>query len=179
MQNIRRVLTIAIIALGTVVVFVDQANSYVSRPIRVSYHDLQQKVRDQIDCLADNVYFESKGEPIQGQQAVAMVTMNRVKSSNFSNTICEVVKERKHSVCQFSWWCDGKLQHQALQRAFDRRHYQQARAVALDVYLNYSLIKDITQGALYYHADYVSKDKIGVRNLRRTVKIGQHIFYRV
>ena len=44
-------------------------------------------------CLAKNIYFEAKSEPIAGQYAVADVVLNRVKDSRFPNTICEVVYE--------------------------------------------------------------------------------------
>ena len=59
-------------------------------------------------CLALNIYFEARSEPIQGQIAIAEVTLNRVASANFPNDVCSVVLQDNNSGCQFSWWCDGK-----------------------------------------------------------------------
>lgn len=50
-------------------------------------------------CLALNIYHEARGEPLDGRVAVAQVTMNRVKSKRYPNTICEVVYQKS----QFSW----------------------------------------------------------------------------
>ena len=74
----------------------------------------------EIECMAKNIYFEAAVESTAGQLAVAQVTLNRVKSSYYPNTVCEVVYEGKHYTtskgdqfpvrdrCQFSWYCDGK-----------------------------------------------------------------------
>ena len=75
---------------------------------------------NQAHCLATNIYHEARGESYAGKVAVANVTMNRVKSSKFPNTMCEVVYQSqmrenwkgeevpKRNKCQFSWYCDGK-----------------------------------------------------------------------
>ena len=78
---------------------------------------------DEMHCLAKNIYFEARGESIKGKIAVANVTMNRVDSPKYPNTICGVVYQAKYSKwwqqhngtlvpirnqCQFSWYCDGK-----------------------------------------------------------------------
>ena len=59
----------------------------------------------QISCLARNVYYEARGESLEGQKAVALVTLNRVENSMFPDTICGVVNERKtvkgRTKCQF------------------------------------------------------------------------------
>ena len=59
-------------------------------------------------CLALNVYFEARSEPIAGKIAVAEVTLNRVASQDYPNTICEVVLQENQNGCSFSWWCDKK-----------------------------------------------------------------------
>ena len=65
----------------------------------------------EISCLARNVYYEARGESLQGQKAVALVTLNRVENPMFPNTICGVVNERKvvkgTTKCQFSWRCES------------------------------------------------------------------------
>src|SRR5215472_7293056 len=48
---------------------------------------------DDLQCLAENVYFEARGEPLAGQYAVAQVTLNRTHAQNFPHTICQVVHE--------------------------------------------------------------------------------------
>ena len=59
-----------------------------------------------LQCLALNVYWEARSEPMQGQLAVAAVTLNRVNDPRFPDDICDVVRQggevRKHR-CQFSW----------------------------------------------------------------------------
>src|SRR4029078_12445796 len=63
----------------------------------------------ELDCLAKTVYFEARGEKEKRQRAVAAVVLNRVKSSRFPDTICQVVHQGGTGSrdCQFSWWCDG------------------------------------------------------------------------
>jgi len=134
--------------------------------------------RKQIQCLADNIFFEARGEEKQGQVAVAMVTMNRVKSGDYPEDVCGVVQQKVAATCQFSWWCDITLKTKALRRqhlADNRELYNKVYAVALEVYFNYGKMRDVTKGAKFYHADYVSP---GWKKSERTVKIGQHIFYR-
>lgn len=58
---------------------------------------------DEISCLALNIYWEARGESTQGQLAVAFVTMNRVHSPRYPDTVCEVVWQPR----QFSWTHDG------------------------------------------------------------------------
>ena len=68
-----------------------------------------QRRHADLTCLAGNIYFEARGEPLAGQYAVAEVTMNRVASARFPGTVCEVVHEkrwdtsRQRYVGAFSW----------------------------------------------------------------------------
>lgn len=137
-------------------------------PILVAYEDLIPSTRKQVDCLAENIYYEAGVESDQGKLAVALVTLNRVKSEQFPKTICGVVKERNERTCQFSWYCEPKKQ-------INKSVYNRSREIALYTYLNYEFIKDITYGSTFYHATYVSP---GWKNVRKTVQIGQHIFYK-
>lgn len=148
---------------------------------QITYETLRSDIRKQIDCLADNIYFEARSEPDLGKVAVAFVTMNRVYSEWFPKTVCGVVKQRFRNVCQFSWWCNPELKAQML----DRSHtigddtYRGIRQLALEVYLNYENLNDITNGALFFHAKYVPVSSIGLgAKLRQTTEIGKHIFYR-
>ena len=140
-----------------------------NRIIDVNYSQLTKEAQRQVDCLADNIYHEAGYEPDDGKKAVALVTLNRVQDERFGKDICSVVKQKVNSTCQFTWFCEGK------QTPRSKNAYEEAREVALFVYANYEHLRDITNGALYYHADYV---KPNWRNLEKTVVIGRHIFYK-
>lgn len=58
-------------------------------------------------CLSSVIYWEARGEPLQGQIAVAQVVLNRVKSKQYPNTVCKVVKQKK----QFSWYPKGRMRN--------------------------------------------------------------------
>lgn len=138
----------------------------------LQYAHFSKPAQTQIDCLTENIYFESAYEPVDGRVAVALVTLNRVQDPRYPTDICSVVKERKARVCQFSWYCEhGKVVR-------NLTAYNEAEKIAVHVYANYDNLKDLTHGALFYHADYVELRKIGVPNLVKTVQIGRHIFYK-
>jgi spore germination cell wall hydrolase CwlJ-like protein len=137
------------------------------RIIGVTYTQLTSEARTQVDCLAENIYYEAGFEPRDGKIAVAMVTLNRVQDPQFPKDICSVVKQRTKSTCQFSWFCE----HKTIQNT---SAYLQARDIALLVYANYEKMYDMTEGALFYHADYVNPRW----KLERTTVIGSHIFYK-
>jgi spore germination cell wall hydrolase CwlJ-like protein len=130
----------------------------------------------QIHCLAENIYHEARNEPYFGQKAVALVTLNRVNSDHFPNSVCEVVKERTQRTCQFSWYCESNLRNKIIHS--ENPAYIESRKVAEYVYHKYKEIPDVTMGALFYHADYVPKRRLGVSNLAMTTQIGRHIFYK-
>ena len=139
-------------------------------------------------CLALNVYHEARGQGTAGLFGVTSVVLNRVNDS-----ICEVVyqgptreswKTKQHKnlpadkriyypirdKCQFSWWCDGLSDEPK-----DKKIYERFLDIADGMIRNvYSLI-DITDGALFYHADYVKPS--WARTKHRTTEIGDHIFY--
>ena len=94
--------------------------------------------------------------------------MNRAKDNRFPSTPCGVINQRASGVCQFSWKCEGG------KRIRDGVAFAKAKEIAEHVYLgNYG---DVTRGAKFYHADYVSPG--WGRVFARTTKIGAHIFYR-
>lgn len=121
-------------------------------------------------CLALNVYHEARGEPVEGREAVAHVVMNRVASPNFPDTVCGVVLQggEVRNRCQFSWYCDGRLD-----RPSDPEAWKDSWFMAQQVLAG---APDPTGGAVYYHAKSVRPwwaDKFEV-----TATIGDHIFYR-
>jgi len=132
----------------------------------------------ELECMSKNIYFESALESTAGKLAVAQVTLNRVKSPHFPNTVCTVVKQGKHSQsgfpirdrCQFSWYCDGKHDIPSMGKMWG-----ESREVAIYVLENAKLL-DITDGATHYHADYIDSPRWA--SLRdKTMQIDTHIFY--
>ena len=77
--------------------------------VEAAHRDRAEQRRTDLRCLAENVYFESRGEPLDGQRAVAEVTLNRQRAPNFPHTVCEVVYDarwdpsRRRIVAHFSW----------------------------------------------------------------------------
>ena len=128
-------------------------------------------VTKEINCLAQNIYFEARSEPIDGKLAVGHVVLNRVADKRYPTTICGVVRqggEEPLNRCQFSWWCDGRSD-----RPVNTRAWQQSLVLARVVFWGYS--EDPTRGALWYHAEYVKPAWRKV--LPVGPKIGKHIFY--
>jgi spore germination cell wall hydrolase CwlJ-like protein len=129
---------------------------------------------DDLQCLAENIYFEARGEPLEGQYAVAEVTLNRTQTRNFPHTICAVVHEtrwdpsRRRHVADFSWTELG------VRSPEDGPAWKQAMAVANAVYDD--LHPPLVPGALYYHASSVRPE--WSRNRHAVATIGNHIFYR-
>ncbi|MDH3474807.1 MAG: cell wall hydrolase [Rhodospirillales bacterium] len=129
--------------------------------------DLDEELR----CLALNIYFEARGESDAGRSAVGHVVMNRVSDRRFPATVCAVVQQGGEMVrhrCQFSWWCDGRSD-----RPLDRRSWEAAGTIARAVY--WGLSEDPTQGALWYHADYVAP--YWSKAFEEGPTIGRHVFY--
>ena len=163
-----RLYTLLILFLISSFIFVSASFS-TDRIIDVRYEQLTKDAKKQIDCLADNIYHEAGYEPDQGKVAVALVTMNRVQDPRYPKDICSVVKQKVKYTCQFTWFCQDKYTNR------QKTAYEESRDIALHVYANYEKIKDFTNGALFYHADYVNPHW---RGLERTTVIGRHIFYK-
>lgn len=137
--------------------------------IDVKFHALSENAQKEVKCLADNIYFESAHEPDIGKIAVAFVTLNRTRNKDFPSSVCEVVKQKTKSTCQFSWFCIIKDQTPKNSDVFAK-----ILDISTFVYLNYDRMEDPTYGALYYHADYVNPRW---KNLNHSTTIGRHIFY--
>jgi spore germination cell wall hydrolase CwlJ-like protein len=163
-----RIYTLLILFLVSLSVFIASTFSD-DKIINVQFNHLTKEARQQVLCLADNIYHEAGYEPEQGKVAVALVTLNRVNDPRYPKDICSVVKQKVKSTCQFTWWCQNKITNR------EKQAYANSKEVALYVYANYDKIKDFTKGALFYHADYVNPRWKG---LEKTTVIGRHIFYR-
>ena len=126
----------------------------------------------QLDCLAQNIYWEAAGESFEGKVAVAQVTVNRAESKKFPNDICKVVYQKNKVyetlICQFSWACEGKPPIKVVHPTL----YKESEEVAKKVLLENFRLPGLTT-AMYYHNTSVKpgwkKKKIG--------QIGNHIFY--
>lgn len=130
-----------------------------AKALRVSDAELQ--------CLADTLYFEARGESSRGQAAVAEVILNRVESGRFPNSICGVVKQGSSAGCQFSYNC-GKPRP-----ITDRAAYARVQAVARAALVS---PRALTDGATYFHTPQVRPS--WSRRFVKTVQIDNHIFYR-
>lgn len=121
---------------------------------------------EQQKCMAMNIYHESRGEVIEGQIAVAHVTANRVNHENWPNNVCDVVYQKK----QFSWTFLIKDQAPKNQKLWN-----QAMVIARDVIIGNTV--DPTDGAVFYHANYVNPTWAEQKSMSVSKVIGVHIFY--
>jgi spore germination cell wall hydrolase CwlJ-like protein len=125
----------------------------------------------ELECLADAVYYEARGETPSGQAAVAQVVMNRVRHPAFPKSICGVVFQGAYNRtgCQFSFACDGSMRHARDVGAWNRARKIAARALA-------GTMANEVGSATHFHTINVSPGW-GPR-LLRVAQVGMHIFYR-
>lgn len=123
-------------------------------------------------CLAAGIYFEARGESVEGQAAVAQVILNRVRNPTYPNSICGVVyqNEKWRNRCQFSFACDG-----IRDRVKSPGHFKTAQDVAMATTAGKIWLPEVGSST-HYHATYVHPRWAGA--MQRMKKIGQHIFYR-
>jgi len=141
---------------------------------------------EQITCLADNIYWEARNQPVRGMFAVAFVVDNRVSDKRYPDTYCEVIMQGPtrpswkdktilfpvKNRCQFSWYCDGKSDDIP---SYDRQVYRIAVEIARMIFFG-QYNEDITYGATHYHANYVFP--AWRKTKTKTLIVGDHIFYR-
>jgi spore germination cell wall hydrolase CwlJ-like protein len=113
----------------------------------------------EFNCLAQNVYYEARNQPIEGQLAVADVTLNRMEDDRWPDTICGVVEQKY----QFSWV--GEVKEEPRGKA-----WRVAQEVALQ-----SLISSERINATHFHATYVNPDWACKK--KKVKKIKDHVFY--
>lgn len=171
------VLAVPFLALG-VIVYVAYGDRLHATPATYEAQEremaLERLRATDLQCLAENVYFEARGEPLDGQYAVAEVTLNRMHSKYFPKTVCGVVHEqhwdpiRKRYVAHFSWTELGPMYPQ------DTAAWKQAMAVATATYDDTH--QHVVPGALFYHA--VDIRPSWAKAKRAVATIGNHVFYR-
>ena len=142
-------------------------HSWADDPLpKASFSDDQQR------CLTAGIYFESRGEPVRGQAAVAQVILNRVRNPSYPNSICGVVYQNKHwrNRCQFSFACDRIRDRISNRRLWDLASHVAAETTAGRIWLSE------VGSSTHYHATYVRPK--WARAMKKVGKIGLHIFYR-
>ena len=127
-----------------------------------------------LECLARNVYYEARGEPADGQYAVAEVTMNRLASSRYPDTVCAVVHEKRWDELRGRYvgafaWTEFDAMAEPEGEAWDA-----ARKVAEDVYFGRAPRQ--LDGATHFHATYLKPS--WAKQRKRVARIGGHVFYR-
>ncbi len=130
----------------------------------VRRHAASETADREHECLADAVYFESKGEPLDGQLAVAKVIMNRAASGRFAATLCGVVMQRG----QFSFVRSGTMP------AIPRNSANWRTAVAVAHIAMNEMWTPTAASALFFHARRVAP----AWRMTRVAAIGNHVFYR-
>jgi spore germination cell wall hydrolase CwlJ-like protein len=131
-----------------------------TNPVAITYN------KNDVECLARNIYYEAGVESMAGKIAVGNITVNRVKTKYWGRHICDVV----YSKNQFSWTKDRKRAWATLKGPA----WADSRAAAEAVLKGGVRVKQL-KTALFYHADYVSPHWRD--NSKRVLKVGRHIFY--
>ena len=135
--------------------------------------------KNEVNCLAQNVYFEARDQPTKGQIAVALVTINRAKSRRFPNTICKVIHQASRysngklikNRCHFSWFCDGLSD-----KPKDKLAWKISVLIAKAMLKRNDMIEDFLHGSTHYHRKDVNP--YWNRKMIRVTTIGDHIFWK-
>ena len=124
-----------------------------------------------MNCLASAVYYEAGNQDVDGERAVAQVVLNRVRHPAFPSSICGVVYQgsTKPTGCQFTFTCDGSLNHEP-----DSEGWKRALEVAAAALKGY--VYAPVGWATHYHANYVVPD--WASTMAKNAVIGAHLFYR-
>lgn len=123
----------------------------------------------QWQCLRTALYFESRGETLRGQFAVAEVILNRVDSGRYPATVCGVVEQGGNGGCQFSYTCDGRADQMRDGLAMDRAG--KIARIMMD-----GAPRALTLGATHFHTRAVRPG--WAHRFPQTAAIGAHLFYR-
>lgn len=123
-------------------------------------------------CLAEAVYFESRGEAVRGQIAVAQVVLNRAFSGFYPNNVCGVVYQNKHRryACQFTFACDRVADVVREPDMWDR-----AKKIAKATLDGQLWLPEVGKST-HYHAYWVRPS--WVHEMKKMYKFGVHTFYR-
>lgn len=123
-------------------------------------------------CLAEAIYFESRGEAVRGQMAVAQVVMNRVFSGKYPDTVCGVVYQNKyrHFACQFTFACDNNPDV-----IREPEMWERAKKISKAMLDGQIWLPEVGKST-HYHAYWVRPS--WVAEMRKMYRTGVHTFYR-
>lgn len=123
-------------------------------------------------CLADAIYFESRGEAVRGQMAVAQVVMNRVFSGKYPDTVCGAVYQNKHRhlACQFTFACDNNADV-----IREPEMWERAKKISKAMLDGQIWLPEVGKST-HYHAYWVRPS--WVAEMKKMYKTGVHTFYR-
>lgn len=150
-SGLKKMFRVVLLSLTTLTVFSVQ---------EVSARELSKA---EITCLTKNAYFESRGEGEKGILATVFVVLNRTKDSRFPSTACKVISEPS----QFSWYGKGKV-------VKDHKTYQEIEQLVKEVVSGKH--RDTTRGSTHFHTTSIKPS--WCKKMTRTVKIGDHVFYK-
>ena len=154
----------ALVTPGTEAVATAMPQPHSLAELVLSHAGVDTNGREQ-ECLAKAVYFEARGEPIEGQLAVAEVVLNRAASGRYPTDVCAVITQP----WQFSFIRRGRFPKA------DRGSDSWRKAVAIARIAQEKLADTLPADVLWYHATYVSPS--WGKRLSRQSQIGLHIFY--
>jgi spore germination cell wall hydrolase CwlJ-like protein len=147
-----------------------------NKRVAVMIKKQEASVKRQLACLARNVFYEANGEPMEGQMAVAQVTVNRARSGLFPKDLCAVVAQvtyadDKTRVCQFSWMCDSKFD-KTKTISQNNPSYIAARRV----YLEHQRVESLDNHVYFFHRYDVKIEPNWPHHV--VDRIGNHVFYK-
>jgi spore germination cell wall hydrolase CwlJ-like protein len=132
---------------------------------------------DDLNCLSKTIYFEARGEPRKGKEAVGFVIINRTHNSLYPSTICGVVKQttviNHKTFCQFSWYCQGD--NHKLNDPINNETYEECLNVARMILMG--SIDNWIPNAISFHVSSISNAGWSKRGMVQVAHIGKHIFY--
>ena len=120
-------------------------------------------------CLTEAIYFESRGESLKGQFAVAEVILNRRDSGLYPASVCGVVRQSGGGGCQFSYTCDGSSK--SMRDGASREVAGRIASLMLS-----GAPRNLTAGATHFHTRGVRPS--WSKQFAHTTAIGSHLFYR-
>lgn len=125
---------------------------------------------DELKCLQRNIYFEAGNQSVEGKEAVALVTLNRMRATTYPDSVCGVVYQRK----QFSWTF-LKKNHDPPNHPVELRQWEISGNVALAALRGE--VDNFLGDSTHYHATYVNPSWSRSSRMQRVATVGTHIFY--
>ena len=183
--------------------FVMQSARAVMASLAMSYEiETGHSVNEtELKCMAENIYFEGRAEPMMGKVAIGKVVMNRIESDRHPNDICGVVHEGPHreswktrgkdvpeqdrkffpirNKCDFSWYCDGKKDIVWVSymdgTPIDSNATAWRDSINVALFVMTGELRDVTNGADHYY-NYNISNPYWVGAMDETAVIGNHRF---